>query len=133
MLASFLYVMLYNSLHITMIPELICIIIKIYSVWRGCTMSQSIACFIFGFSLAPCHVRPTPSAETLTNSSFTYFIHHAQLNFIVFIIIIQFCTLYVSTYVLMLMLEEMNKVIFYSLIPLCTFHFSVLSFSLCHV
>lgn len=66
-LASFLYVMFvihtgeYNSLHTRHTrhtaydsrPDMY----HKYSLWRACTMSRSIACFIFGFSLAPCHVR----------------------------------------------------------------------------
>lgn len=60
-------------------------IIELYSVWGGCTMSQSIACFIFGFSLAPCHVR-RPHRSNSTDSSFTCFIYHAQLIFILLLL-----------------------------------------------
>lgn len=88
------YVMLYGgykkSLHTRytyFVQKLVCtdIIIELYSVWGGCTMSQSIACFIFGFSLAPCHVR-RPHRSNSTDSSFTCFIHHAQLIFILLLL-----------------------------------------------
>lgn len=90
-LASFLYVMLYGGVQqLTyetyddirlMIPELICIILEYnhqdstpFGVVAPCL--ASIACFIFGFSLAPCHVRRLTRAIRRIRHSRTLFLMH---------------------------------------------------------
>lgn len=95
---------------------------SLWLLWRACTMSHSIACFIFGFSLAPSvHV----TSDSLSWAKLEQ-IRHSPTLFIMHKLFLYYSLLHYYTYH-----NSCNIFLYSPIIPLCTFLFAHYH-SLCH-